>query len=156
MSETLCDKLNDVHRVLHEWRLRIIADDDAEYRIRAILCPRPKPTTADIAWAEKRAGALEEDNSCHCHKLIRKCVELLPEKGFYRGYCHFCGGKLEEKRDVMKDDPKLKSETYHSLLQDAIDLFDAELELCDEVASPAWIWLATVQYVMHELEHKPE
>lgn len=89
------DRLNQIQRVIHQWRWLKLSAFKAEYRIKALLCPRPKPTPEDIAWAEKRAGELEEDNSCRCHKLIRKCVELLPEKGFYRGYCHFCGRKLE-------------------------------------------------------------
>ncbi len=50
----------------------------------------------------------------------------------------------------MQDNHKLKAETYRGLLQDAMDLFDAELELCDEVGGPAWIWLATVEYAFHE------
>lgn len=40
-----------------------------------------------------------------------------------------------------------------NLLRDALDIFDGEHELCDEMTSPEWVWRWRVKYLLYDLEH---
>lgn len=55
------DKMNEVLEVVEDLVCDKIDEDEALYRLRSLICPRPKPTPEDIAWAEKRAEELEEE-----------------------------------------------------------------------------------------------
>ncbi len=59
------DKMVILKSVVKDWNMGTagITSSESLDRVRSIVCPRPKPTADDIAWAEKRVEELEVENA---------------------------------------------------------------------------------------------
>ncbi len=57
------DKMVILRDIVKEWSRGDVLSREAVDRVRSMVCPRPKPTAEDIAWAEKRLEELEEKDN---------------------------------------------------------------------------------------------